>query len=75
MRREFCTKDDILITYDSDTVSFEDIKSADAILISNAGKIIHSNFSDEKNSFFITYFNKIYPAITNCRNLDNLEIA
>lgn len=74
-RKEFCEKDGILITYTDKDVCFEDCKTADSILLSNDGKVIHSNFDDERNEYFKEYLKKIYPAITTFRSLDSLEIA
>lgn len=71
MRKEFCEKDNILITYTDDDVCFEDLTTADSILLSNDRKIIHSNFPEDKNQFFIDYLNNIYSAITTFRTLDN----
>ena len=70
MRKEFCEKDGILITYTENDVCFEDCKTAEAILLKNDGTIIHSNFSDERNLFFQDYLKRIYSEIINCRNLD-----
>ena len=49
MRKEFCEKDGILITYTDNDVCFEDTKTAESILLSNDGTIIHSNFKKDKN--------------------------
>ena len=75
MRKEFCEKDGILITYTDNDVCFEDCKTAEAILLANDGSVIHSNFNVEKNSYFQAYLKKIYPAITTFRSLDSLETA
>ena len=75
MRKEFCEKDGILITYTENDICFEDCKTAEAILLNNDGSIIHSNFDDEKNNYFQGYLIKIYPAITTFRSLDSLETA
>lgn len=75
MRKEFCEKDGILITYTENDVCFEDCKTAESILIKNDGSIVHSNFDDSKNKYFQDYFHRIYPAITTFRSLDSLEIA
>ena len=75
MRKEFCEKDGILITYTNDNVWFEDIKTAESILLTNDGKILHSNFDESKNSYFINYLKQIYPAITTYRTFDSLETA
>lgn len=75
MRKEFCEKDGILITYTKDDVCFENIKTAESILLSNDGKILHSNFDDEKNHFYIKYLKQIYQAITTYRTLDSVETA
>lgn len=73
MRKEFVEKDGILIIYTDDDVCFEDCKTAEAILIRNDGFIIHSNFDDEKNKYFLDYFKRIYSTITSFRNIDGLE--
>ena len=75
MRKEFCEKDGILITYTEDDVCFEDCKTAESILLKNDGSIIHSNFDNEKNKYFQDYLKKLYPVITTFRNLDSLETA
>ena len=48
MRKEFCEKDNILITYTENDVCFEDCKTADAVLLANDGTVIHSNFDAVK---------------------------
>ena len=75
MRKEFCEKDGILITYTENDVCFEDCKTAEAILLNNDGSIIHSNFNDEKNKYFQDYLKRLYPIITTFRSLDSLETA
>ena len=75
MRKEFCEKDGILITYTDTDVCFEDCKTAESILLKNNGEIIHSNFDDERNEYFQNYLKQIYPGITTFRNLDSLETA
>ena len=75
MRKEFCEKDGILITYTDNDVCFEDCKTAETVLLANDGSVIHSNFNVEKNSYFQAYLKKIYPAITTFRSLDSLETA
>jgi hypothetical protein len=75
MRKEFCEKDGIYISYTNDDVCFEDITTAESILLKNNGKIIHSNFDEEKNQFFQNYLKQIYPAIIAYRNLDEVETA
>lgn len=75
MRKEFCEKDGIYISYTNDDVCFEDITTAESILLKNNGEIIHSNFDEEKNQFFQNYLKQIYPAIIAYRNLDEIETA
>ena len=72
MRKEFCEKDGIYISYTNDDVCFEDITTAESILLKNNGEIIHSNFDEEKNQFFQNYLKQIYPAIIAYRNLDEV---
>ena len=74
-RKIFCEKDGILITYTDNDVCFEDSKTAEAILFTNGGEIIHSNFDVEKNEYFKNYLKQIYQSITAFRNLDALESA
>ena len=72
-RKVFCEKDGIVITYTD--VCFEDSKTAEAILLTNKGEIIHSNFDGEKDEYFKNYLTQIYQSITAFRNLDALESA
>ena len=74
-RKIFCEKDGILITYTDNDVCFEDSKTAEAILLTNRGAVIHSNFDGEKNEYFKNYLKQIYQSITAFRNLDTLESA
>ena len=74
MRKEFCEKDGILITYTENDVCFEDCKTAESILLKNDGTIVHSNFNDDRNLFFQEYLKKIYSEISNFRIRDTLEI-
>lgn len=75
LRKEFCEKDGIYISYTDNDVCFEDLSTAESILLSNNGEIIHSNFDDEKNQYFKDYLKQIYPAITAFRNFDEVETA
>ena len=75
MRKEFCEKDGILITYTENDVCFEECSTARAVLLRNDGTVIHSNFDSERDAFFKEYLKKIYPAITTFRSLDSLESA
>ena len=62
MRREYCEKNGIIITYTDSNVSFEERDTAKAILISNEGKILHSNFENEPEKtrcFLDDYFESI----------------
>ena len=75
VRKEFCEKEGIYISYSNDDVCFEDIKTAESILLKNNGEIIHSNFDETKNEYFQNYLKQIYPAIIAYRNLDEVETA
>ena len=68
-RKEFCIKDNILITYTDDDVCFEELETADAVLFKNDGTILHNNFDENKTVFFKQYFHQIYPSVTSLRNL------
>ena len=74
-RKEFCEKDGIYISYTNKDVCFEDLTTAESILLSNNGEIIHSNFDDTKNEYFKNYLKQIYPAIISFRNFDEVETA
>ena len=73
MRKEFCKKDNILITYTENDICFEDWKTAEAVLLANDGTVIHSNFDTEKTEYFKEYLKKIYLVITSFRSLASLE--
>lgn len=75
MRKEFCQKDGIRITYTDDDVCFEDMQTAESVLLKNDGEVIHSNFDEEKNKHYQTYLKQIYPAIATYRTLDSMESA
>ena len=58
-RKEFCEKDGIYISYTNNDVCFEDLTTAESILLNNNGEIIHSNFDDTKNEYFkLLYYQK-----------------
>ena len=75
MRKEFCEKDGIRITYLEDNVCFEDMKTAESILIANDGTILFNNFNEEKTSYFMAYFHQIYRAVEMLREMDSMEGA
>ena len=77
--RKICEKDFAKKTeyssHTNDNVCFEDTKTVESILLSNDVKILHSNFDNKKNNFYIEYLKQIYPAITTYRRLDSVETA
>ncbi|MCI6086593.1 hypothetical protein [Selenomonas sp.] len=75
MRKEYCEKNGILITYTDKDVCFEDTKTADAILFANDGSIKHNDFyTDEvKTQQFQSLFSKIYKSIILFRSMDTME--
>lgn len=75
MRKEYCEKDGILITYTDQDVAFEDVKTAEAIIFSNDGSIKHNDFflDEEKTKRFQTIFARIYKSIMLFRSLDTME--
>ena len=75
MRKEFCEKDGIRITYLEDNVCFEDMKTAESILIANDGTILFNNFNEEKTSYFMAYFRQIYRSVEMLREMDSMEVA
>lgn len=75
MRKEFCEKDGIRITYLADNVCFEDMKTAESILIANDGTILFNNFGEEKTAYFMAYFHQIYRSVEMLREMDSMEVA
>lgn len=77
MRTEFCVKDGIRITYTADNVCFEDIATAESILIDNSGEVVFNNFSDDgdKTQWYIEYYKRIYPSIVLLRSFDSVGVA
>lgn len=77
MRKEYCEKNGILITYSDTDVAFEERETARSILISNNGTILHSNFTDDaqKTAYFMEDFQRIYPTICYFRSLDQMGDA
>jgi len=63
MRYDYCEKDGISITYNDDNVSFEDVKTAEAIVIDNSGNILINNFDEEKTKRFLDWYHRIYDTI------------
>jgi hypothetical protein len=74
MRREFCQKGDIYISYTDSDVAFEDVNTAESILFGNDGSVIHNNFENDpgKTESFKKEFKKIYQTIRYFRTLDNM---
>ncbi len=75
MRKEFCEKDGIRITYTDNDVCFENMQTAESVLLKNDGEIVHSNFDEKENKHYQEYLKQIYSAITTYRTLDSVESA
>ncbi|MEE0954273.1 MAG: hypothetical protein U0L49_00490 [Eubacterium sp.] len=77
MRHEYCEKNGIIITYSDNDIAFEERDTAQAILISNEGKIIDNNFADDpkKTQKFLDDFHRIYPTVCYFRSLDQMGDA
>ena len=75
MRKEYCEKDGIRITYTDKDVCFEDVKTAEAILFANDGSIKHNDYSadETKTQQYQTMFSRIYKNIILFRSLDTME--
>ncbi len=74
-RRDYCEKDGISITYTDNDVCFEDVNTAEALLILNDGSIPINNFSKEKTASLLDIYKKIYATILYFRSIDRLEAA
>ena len=77
MRREYCEKNGYFITYTDDDVAFEDIATAESILISNDGIVLHNNFEEdaERTAYLLGEFERIYQTVSLFRSLDSAEDA
>ena len=75
MRREYCEKDGFLITYSDNDVCFEDVNTAEAVLIANDGSLLINNFNGEKLEYLLEWYKKIYKSIVQFRTFDRLEDA
>ena len=75
MRKEYCEKDGIRVTYTDKDVCFEDVRTAEAILFANDGSIKHKEFyADEtKTQQYQTIFSRIYKNIILFRSFDTME--
>lgn len=75
MRRDYCEKDGFSITYTDTDVCFEKITTAEALVISNDGKLLINNFDEETTEQLLCWYNKIYKTIVSFRTLDRIEEA
>lgn len=77
MRKELCEKDGYDITYRDDNVMIEDMRTAEAILFDNDGKVIFNNFSADrdKTERLTALFRMFYPGIVKFREFDAEEAA
>ena len=75
MRKEYCEKDGIRVTYTDKDVCFEDVRTAEAILFANDGSIKHNDFyADETTTQqYQTIFSRIYKNIILFRSFDTME--
>ncbi len=75
MRKEYCEKDGISITYTDKDVCFEDVRTAEAVIFNNDGSIKHNDFYADvvKTQQFQTWFNRVYKNIVIFRSLDTME--
>lgn len=73
MREDYCEKDGISVTYNDDNVAFEDVKTADALLVANDGHIILNNFDEDMTDKLMAWYKKIYHSIIYFRTLDRME--
>jgi len=73
MRQEYCVKNEISITYNDDNVSFENLETAEAIVIANDREILINNFDKDQTEYFMNWYSRIYDTIVYFRSLDRLE--
>ena len=75
MRRDYCEKDGISVTYSDDNVAFEDVQTAEALVVANDGSILINNFDATKTSELLAWFDRIKETIAYFRSIDRLEMA
>lgn len=72
-RKEYYTKDRVYVSYTDNDVCFEELDTADSILIRNDGVVLHSNFDKKKSEYFLAWFKNIYPTVVLVRSLRDLK--
>lgn len=75
MRRDYCEKDGYSVTYTDADVCFENVNTAEALVISNDGAELINNFDEETTAYLIEWYHKIYKTILWFRTLDRMEAA
>lgn len=75
MRRDYCEKDGISVTYNDDNVAFEDVNTAEALVVANDGTVLINNFDASKTKRLLAWYDKIRGTISYFRSLDRLEMA
>ncbi len=75
MRHDYCEKDGISITYNDENVAFEDLKTAETLVISNDGGILLNNFDATRTASLMSWYGRIKDTIAYFRSLDRLEMA
>ena len=73
MRRDYCEKDHIKVTYTDDDVCFENVETAEALVVGNDGSILINNFDQETTARLLDWYQHIYGTIVRFRSLDRLE--
>lgn len=75
MRHEYCEKDGIRVTYNDENIAFEDMSTAEALVVANDGTVLIDNFGAAQTAQLMAWFERIKGGIAYFRSLDRLEMA
>lgn len=75
MRQDYCVKDGISVTYNDENVAFEDVNTAEALVVANDGSILINNFDPERTQTYLSWYGRIKGTISYFRSLDRFELV
>ncbi len=75
MRHDYCEKDGIYIKCTDNDVCFEDVNTAETVLVLNDGMLAINNFDKKRTETIMKIYWKIYKTIVYFRTLDRFVIA
>lgn len=75
MRHDYCEKDGYSVTYTDKDVCFENMSTAEALVVGNDGKVLLNNFDEKTLQYLMKWYHQIYRTILSFRSQDRLEEA